>query len=126
MANMLETGVSWLSSQLQSAAGQRCIYVVGDEQIEIDAIPAKPQAVVDGEQVSIVDANAMDFVIDPKRIALIAGVTEPTAGHQIKRWLGGTEETYVVRPPAAGMKCYETVDSYGVMYRVHTKRITTD
>lgn len=126
MPNMLTDGVAWFSSQLKSATGIPCVYVVGDERIDVITTPTKARAMVDGEEAVIVDADALDFLVQTEDIALAAGITEPAAGHRIKIQRGGVEETFEVRPPAPGIKCFEPVDTCGVLLRVHAKRITVE
>lgn len=124
--NVIADGVSWLASQLRESAGGDCVYIAGAAQGELTAIPARPKAIIDGEQVAIIDATALDFLIETSELATAVGVTEPAPGHRVERRKGAIKEVYEVRPPDDNVKCFEPVDAHGILLRVHCKRVSTE
>ncbi|MDD4889057.1 MAG: hypothetical protein PHU85_03935 [Phycisphaerae bacterium] len=126
MANMLSDGVTWFSTQLETAAGEDCIYAVGEEEIGITVIPSKPQAMVDGQGTVLIDADALDFILDPAVLIFAAGLTAPAEGHKIKRWPQGLGLTYELRRPGTNMPVAEPADGYGVRVRVHGKLVDSE
>lgn len=120
MPNMLANGLSWMAGQLSTNAAETISYA------RTGATTATISATYGRREYDVIDGNAItrfvshDFIFAASLLDLGSGVVLPRKNDMITATIGNTSKTFQVLEVAG--KCY-TLDSHGVMLRVHTKEV---
>lgn len=122
MSNLLERGAQMFRDKLPQAASQTVELRTPLGVIEqLSAVPGRR----DFAQYTVGDASGTDEVFDwivAEQDLVIGGQKrEPESDWEI-RWRrpDGRLAIYEVLP-GTGTRCFDVVDQYGILYRVHTK-----
>lgn len=123
MASLLARSARFLDRTLHRVAEEEIVFVRGNEELQTVAVPGRRDTKlldVEGEQASEVE---FDWIIASDNLRLLAGRTEPRKG-DIIRWKDGNGacRTYKVLPNEFD-RCFESVDQFQQLLRVHTKLI---
>ena len=121
MADLMQTGVEWLQSQLTASASQSITYArTGQTSLTITATIGRAFFRTNGPTNGpAVSRSDVDFIIDPTDLDFGSGQVIPQRGDQIT-WNG---ETYEARAPQ-GEPLWRRVDAYGSLIRVHTLKVS--
>lgn len=121
MSDMLSDAVSYLADVLEENASSTISYSRGnDTPLEFKATYGRKEYELSGE-FSLTRVTSMDFVFKAEYLNFGSGVVEPQRNDFITATIAGVEKTFQVTDMLGG-QCF-TVDSFGLMYRVHTKEV---
>ena len=123
MADMLKNALKWLNVQMQEQDGTNVMYHRGASSVGITAVVQKPQFVVDGETVVLVDWEGRDFMFNTISLVLGGVLCLPQRGDQIVETVGGATYTFDVMAPTAQTPVWEWSDKYRDRLRVHCKLV---
>jgi hypothetical protein len=122
MADLLKTGLAWLSARLDEHASEPITYARAPYSVDL-------VATLGGDQVLRVDAgngqtrivrSQLDFGITASTLILHGERTLPERGDRITVTLDGITDVYEVMPAAPGEDCYR-IDPFKQRLRVHAK-----
>lgn len=125
MADLLQTGLAWLSGQLRANASQTVTYARGASSVTVQAVYGQKLLKLDdgrgGIRMEWVD---MDFLIDANDLTFDGGVTwvTPQRGDLIAATVNGEAQTFEVRPYGSDAP-WRWSDPHQTMYRIHTKQV---
>ena len=123
MTNLLDTGVAWLSEQLQTHASRTINYVRGASTITaIAATRGRTEYESTDDEGNVTTSHTdLDWLVDAALLVLDGSAIEPRSGDRIVEVVGAVTHIYEVLP-LAGLQCF-SLDATGTMYRIHTKHI---
>lgn len=112
---------------LLATAGETITYRRGNATVPLTAVPAmsKYEQLDDAGQV-VERTTAQDWLIDPATLELDDEPTQPLAGDQIDRTIGGEIVTYAVTAPAPRVPPWSWSDATHTWLRVHTTEIAAE
>lgn len=118
----MRDGIEWMADQAADACSQTVTYSrpATSQSVSLAAVPARVSAVVQtpaGQQ--RVFTGELDFIVRAEDIVLGGATVAPQRGDRI---VMGTE-TFSVEP-MAGEPHYRKSDSYGLRFRIHTRKVT--
>lgn len=123
MADILRTGLAWLSGQLKSHAGQTVTYIRAYDEVELTAtLGSKPMRLAD-EFGARLDWTGQDFLIAADDLILDGDPQYPARGDLIVHVVDDTQRTYEVLSPGGTEPPWRWSDPHHTTYRVHTKLI---
>ncbi len=117
MADLFQSGMSFLASHLKAGASQTVTYHRGDEEFEIQATIGRFSQTFDAFGGTLQETEDLDFIVTAADLAIDGTAIEP----QRADWIEYRGRHNVGRPDGAQRPPFE-VDEYGVSYRIHTKR----
>jgi hypothetical protein len=122
MANLLETGASWLADQLKAHASHSVTYIRGTEQVAVQATIGKTEFEIDDESGIIIRSQSRDFLIQAADLQLGSVESLPVAGDLIRDTQGSNTFVYEVMAPG-NEPPYRYSDPFRKLLRVHTKHV---
>jgi len=123
MTNYLELGARTLLSRMSQYAGSEVEYLRKStgESVNLIAVPARViSATYDANGILLRNVNR-DFIVDRKWF-LNFQIQYPVRNDEIRQTLNGFVEVFLVNAETTAMSHYEEADSFGVAWRIHTKR----
>lgn len=84
MANLFETGATWLADQLKTHASTEVIYVRGGDQVPVKATIGKTEFEIDGGSGVVLRIQSRDFLVHTADLVLGGTETLPVAGDLIR------------------------------------------
>lgn len=118
MADLLQTGTTWLAGQLASHAAQTVTYRRGSRSVSVAATKAPVRRVAD-DQFGILDIHECDWIIRASLLAFSGTPIEPEKGDEIEESSGATWQVL----PIEGEQQSRPSDPFHIMHRIHTKRV---
>jgi hypothetical protein len=116
MANLLQTGATWLGTMLASHAGTAANYLHGEDLLEVNVTEARrdssPAKSLSAER--DVTARFQDFTIAASSLAVVGDEFLPTPLDEIEF----TEKTWVVFPLVNG-RCFRFMDHGEALLRIY-------
>ena len=123
MADLLETGQAWLADQLKTHASRQVVYQRGPQQVAVQATIGRTLLKLDDDYGGIrMEWTDRDFLIQAADLVLGAETITPERGDLVKETVGPLMTTYEVAA-YGGEPPWRTSDPFGVVLRIHTKRI---
>lgn len=117
MADLFQSGMSFLASHLKSSASQTVTYHRGDDEVEIQATIGRFSMTFDSFGGTLQETEDLDFIVTAADLVLSGSAIEPRRGD----WIEYRGHQTVSRPDGTSKPPFE-VDEYGISYRIHTKR----
>lgn len=124
MANLLQTGSSWLADQMKSHASVDVTYVRGAWQIPVKATIGKTEFELEDGSGAVVRIQSRDYLIQAADLVIASSTTLPLAGDRIREVREGTTIEYEVLAPGDEPH-YRYSDPFGKLLRIHTKLVST-
>lgn len=126
MTDVLQTGTTWLASQLSSYASHEVTYVRGADSVAISASFGRTEMEIDGAAGQIrLSHTDRDFIIAAADLVLSGSQVEPQEGDEIQEIVNGITHTYEVMSPDGMEEVFRYCDASRVMLRIHTKLVAT-
>ena len=120
--SILEQGARQLLNGMRNYAGVRVTYVRNDKSVSVLSVPGRVVSSVYDETGVMLRAISRDFIIDRADLEDFDPPV-PQRGDKIIQSVGSAKnETFIVAGEDLGTTHYEEADSYGVAWRIHTKR----
>lgn len=113
MADMIQSGLAWLTEQRAAHASTPCTLLVGQASRSVRATLTRKAVEVVGEGGAILIVETMTAIIPLADV----GTVRPKNGDR----LTATGLDFVVHPPAAGAKAWDWVDSHNTAIRVYLR-----
>ena len=120
--NLLARGAAYLQNQMIRVASVEIVYVrPGKQPVRGRAIAG--QLVTDNENVNgfVVRSVTRDFTIS-QTLLTDAGLGKPLRNDEIWQRINGVDHVFVVNGDSFATGHYEESDTYGVAYRIHTRK----
>ena len=125
MANLFETGATWLANQLKTHASTDVIYVRGVDQVPIKATIGKTEFEIDDGSGVIQRIQSRDFLVHAADLQIGGSETLPQAGDKIRESQGSSAFVYEVMAPGDEPH-YRFSDPFRKLLRIHTKHVATE
>ena len=125
MANLFETGATWLAQQLRTHASTDVIYVRGVDQVPVKATIGKTEFEIDDGSGVIVRIQSRDFLIHTADLVLADTESLPVAGDLIREAQGANTFVYEVMAPG-NEPHYRYSDPFRKLLRIHTKHVAIE
>lgn len=125
MADLFESGASWLADQLKTHASHSVTYFRGAEQVTVQATIGKTEFEIDDGSGIIVRSQSRDFLIQATDLQLGGVETLPVAGDQIRETQGLNTFVYEVMAPG-NEPPYRYSDPFRKLLRIHSKHVATE
>lgn len=124
MADMIETGLTWLSEQLTTHVARSVTY----ERFGADAgsvtvtatLSRMPARLSDEPGRTQIQWSDRDYLIPWEDLVINGDQITPRKGDRIT----DDGEVYEVQPPDTGEPCFQRSDPYGIRLRIHTRQVT--
>jgi hypothetical protein len=125
VADLLQTGLSWLSDRLRASASQEVVYRRGTREVTLDATFAQT-AFRFGDAVggSRVERTDRDFIVAAEDLVLGGATVLPQRGDEVRHTVG--DEVFVYEVLAPNNEQPYRADPHGIKLRVHTKHVRTE
>lgn len=123
MSDLLQTGVDWLSGQMQSYGSRSVVYASGGDTVTIDATPGQGDYEYTASDGSVISVQPRDFIFPAADLDFGVGAVEPVPGDTITETVNGAAITWEVMPLAGSLPCFRYSDRGRVTLRVHCKRV---
>lgn len=120
MADLLQTGATWLASQLASHAAQTVTYRRGSRSVSVAATKAPVRRLTD-DQFGVLDIHECDWLIKAESLVLGGSTVEPERGDEITESSGAKWQVL----PIDGEQQARPSDPFAKLWRIHAKRIET-
>jgi len=124
MADLLAQGSTFLANALHRSASSPVVYSDGTNTAEIDAVRGKTEYEQDDGEGGVVLFSERDFLFRRQDLVLDNRYFLPDEGHTITQTVHGAERVWAVKPSSDGRACFEYLDGYETMLRVHCKLIS--
>ena len=122
MANLLQTGSSWLADQMKTHASVDVVYERGAEQVPVKATIGKTEFELDDGSGVVVRIQSRDYLIHAADLQLSGSPTLPIAGDRIRETQG--DKTFVYEVMAPGNEPhYRYSDTFRKLLRIHSKHV---
>lgn len=118
MATLLETGVSFLGSQLRAAAGVTVRVVDGNNEVELVAVPGRADQPGEGPGLETIGVASKDWLIDPADLIFDSELRTPRRGWKIHH----NDKKFEVVHRGNG-ECFRYSDASQQMMRVYSQEI---
>jgi len=125
VANLFETGATWLANQLKTHASADVIYVRGVDQIPVKATIGKTEFEIDDGSGVVLRIQSRDFLIHAADLVLGGTEILPVAGDLIREVQGANTFVYEVMAPG-NEPHYRYSDPFRKLLRIHTKHVATE
>jgi hypothetical protein len=125
VANLFETGATWLAGQLKAHASVDITYVRGIDQVSVKATIGKTEFEIDDGSGVVIRIQSRDFLIHSADLVLGGSETLPVAGDQIQETQGANTFVYEVMAPG-NEPHYRYSDPFRKLLRIHTKHVATE
>lgn len=123
MSSILEQGAAVLYTRMRQYAGVQTVYRrKGQQALSITAIPGRVLSETQNADGAIFRETKRDFVYARSDFATL-DPPQPVKGDTIEQTVGNVVETFNVGGEDLTSPPFEEADSYGVAWRVHTKRV---
>ena len=123
MADVLKTGVEWLTSQLKNNVGQSVTYRRGAYSVVVSATLGESSHDIVTPAGIVVEVHSRDFLIDVADLVLNGVQATPERGDTIEhvdsQGLTVTHELMSL----SNQPAWKYSDPYRLKYRIHTERI---
>lgn len=117
MANLLQSGVTWLAGVQKDGASVEVTLRSGVHTTTgIAAVKTKSEALEEADEGKFLDIESTDFLILAADFLVNGAAVKPDDGMTIE-WNGSTFELR----PFANEPCWRWSDEYETRYRIHTK-----
>lgn len=124
--DLLEWGLTALTTSLKAVASQSVTYARGTDSVDLHAtFGRKLLKLDDGEGGIRLQWTDMDFVIPAADLVLSGAVIEPERGDAIYIVARDKVRQYEVMPYPPD-PCWTWSDPYQLMYRIHTKHVADE
>lgn len=122
MADRLQRGAERLAQRFKDHGSRRVIYVVGNDQVWVDATVGKGKLFRLEEDYSAIrmEWSDRDYFIAAAEILINGVAVLPDKGHQIIDTTDGTNAIYEVLAPG-GEKPYRKLSGREITHQIHTK-----
>jgi hypothetical protein len=124
MADLLKSGLSWLSSQLQDHAATTLTYKRGANEIVIVGTFARVDREVAQDTDYRIQNELRDLIVSASQLKIDNQAIEPTPGDRVLEVVDGETRTYEVLP-LDGTPCWQWLGNREVDYRIHLKKVVT-
>ena len=125
MANLLQTGSSWLADQMKTHASVDVVYERGVEQVPVKATIGKTEFELDDGSGVVVRIQSRDYLIHAADLQLSGSPTLPVAGDRIRETQG--DKTFVYEVMAPGNEPhYRYSDTFRKLLRIHSKYVASE
>ncbi len=122
MADMLQSGLAWLSAQLQANAATTITYRRGSQSVRIQAtMGAQLLKVTDLAGNAMVERPDADFIFPAANLDFGAGPVAPAEGDLVEKTYGSITRQFKVMPVGGSEPAWRYCDPYQINVRVHTK-----
>ena len=125
MANLLQSGTSWLADQLKTHASLQVTYVRGGEQVVVSATIGRTEFEIDDGSGIVQRLISRDYLIQAADLILAGNQTLPQPGDLIRETQGGSVMVYEVMTPG-NEQHYRYSDPFGKLLRIHTKHVAIE
>ena len=125
MADMLESGASWLDDQRHQHMTRTVSYVRGSSTVEVQATIGRTVFEQTDEFGIVTKTESRDYLIRTADLVLDGQQTLPKRGDQIRETDGTTTFVYEVLSPG-DEPVFRYSDPYRKALRIHTKHIATE
>jgi hypothetical protein len=125
MANLFESGATWLADQLKTHASHGVTYIRGAEQVTVQATIGKTEFEIDDGSGSIIRSQSRDFLIQAADLQLGGVESLPVAGDLIRDTQGSNTFVYEVIAPG-NEPPYRYSDPFRKLLRVHSRHVATE
>ena len=125
MANLFETGATWLANQLKTHASADVVYVRGVDQVPIKATIGKTEFEIDDGSGVVQRIQSRDFLVHAADLQISGSETLPQAGDQIRETQATSTFVYEVMAPGDEPH-YRYSDPFRKLLRIHTKHVATE
>lgn len=125
MANLLESGASWLADQLKTHAGTVVVYRRGADEVTVTATISKTQFEIDDGSGVVVRFQSRDYLIHAADLVLAGIESLPEAGDHIRETQGSQVFVYEVMAPG-NEPHWRYSDPFRNLLRIHTKHVATE
>ena len=125
MANLLQTGTSWLADQLKAHASQQVIYVRGNQQVEVSATIGRTEFEIDDGSGIVQRLISRDYLIQATDLILAGNQVIPQPGDLIRETQGSSVMVYEVMTPG-NEQHYRYSDPFGKLLRIHSKHVANE
>lgn len=120
MADLLQSGASWLVGQLADNASQTVTYRRGGLSVSLTATKCPVRSEID-QQFGVLRITQCDWIIKASLLILGGETVEPMEASDVIVESDGTEWQVL---PIEGESHYRPLDPYRTAWRIHTKRMT--
>lgn len=126
MPTLMQRGATWLGGKLKTAAGRSVVYSRGvHNSAAITGWVAKHEYEEIGDDGLTTSVVVDDWTFKATDVVVNGAVIEPRDGDVITETLNGITNEYTVLP-LKDKKCFEWLDSSGLLLLIHTKRTTRE
>ena len=122
MADLLESGATWLAGQFKAHVSRDVTYQRGVQQIVVKATVGRTEFEQADESGIVTTHQSRDYLIHAADLVLGGGPTLPEPGDRIVEVVGSTTYTHEVMAIPSG-EHYRFSDPYRVLLRIHTKLV---
>ena len=122
--NLLSMGASWLQDRMEESAGIQVMYQrAGQPAFPLKVVPGRNPVEITDQNGVVLRGQVFDFTVRASNLLarLQGGVQRPARGDEITAVIGSFKVTFVVTGEDFSTSHYESADSYGVSWRIHTK-----
>lgn len=126
MANLLQTGMAWLSGQLKANASQSVLYVRAYDQFQVLAVKGNKPMRVEGDFGPRIEWTGQDWIVPAADLRIAGELEEPARHDRIYETSGGVTREYEVLPPSDGEPPWRWSDPYRTLLRIHTKLVAEE
>lgn len=121
MPTLFGNASTWLSTQLEYAAGVTVSYTRSDTTVSITAVVGQTLDVSQANTGTLTEYGERDYLIKATEITSLG---EPLIGDRITETLAGSSHVFEVMSPTNGEPAWRWSDAERTVYRVHCKRVT--
>lgn len=126
MADLLKSGLAWLTGQLKANASQTVTYARGMDSVSVQAtFGQKLLKIDDGFGGIRIEWTDMDFCIPAADLTFGSGLVIPERGDLVHVHIGADTETFEVFP-FGNEPPWRWSDPHQSMLRIHCKHIGTE
>jgi hypothetical protein len=124
MADILETGMTWLRDQLKTHRAKSVTYKRGAQSVVVSATIGRTLVDTEDDNGLTIRAQVRDYLIQAADLVLAGQPVLPLRGDQIIEVDGATTYTHEVLPLGPAEEMYRWSDEYHKLLRIHTKQIS--
>lgn len=121
--NYLAMGADWLQERMEQYAGVTIQYRrPGTFSFNIVAVPGRNPTEVFDQNGTMLRAQVQDFIVEIDKFKrLMSTGDRPLRGDEILMEIAGQTVVFLVTGEDIATSHYESADSYGVAWRIHTR-----
>lgn len=122
MADLLDSGLSWLRGKRHAQMTREIVYQRGAIRIEINATVGRTPFEQEDSQGRVIQIEARDYLIRSEDLVIAGKQVEPARGDKVHDTIGTKVHTFEVLPSGT-VPAFSYSDAYRRTIRVHTKHV---